>query len=242
MLLALVAAFMIFPGYMVKSTVNTVGPTAMGVDVHLEKAIFRMARGKMTLRGLFIGNPEGFNTKSLCEVDMISVRIDPRSLLTDTVIIESVYVQKPVFTYQKSLMKSNLSVLIKNLEGKEKQKEKKDKKGRKVIIRRLIVKDPMLKLSVKGIPAGAPIPLPDIEMTDIGKDKGGTSVVDVLGRVFGAVLKLATKAALSPVKIVGATGSAAVGTVKGVGKGVVGAAKFLTGTGGKKEDEQQTAP
>lgn len=229
-LVLLIVALLTFPGAMVKSTVNTAGPALLGVDVKLDQATFRLLRGNMKLGGLFIGNPEGFNTKSLCRVGSISIDLEPSSLRTDTIIINEVYIDKPVFTYQKSLLESNLSKLLKSLEGdgnkskkaKNKNKKAKAKKakakkegGRKVIIRKLTINDPMVKLSIKGIPAGAPIPLPDIVMIDIGKKKGGATPVDVITRIFRSVLSLTMKVAVSPVKLLGKGGSAALGLFTG---------------------------
>ena len=229
LLLLLVAALLTFPGLMIKSAVNTAGPTLLGVDVKLDEATFRLLRGNMTLKGLFVGNPEGFNTRSLCEVGTITLDIEPSSLRTDTIIINEVYIDKPVFTYQKSLLESNLSKLLKSLEGKDDGKEKKKEKekkpektgGKKVIITKLTIKDPMVKLGIKGIPAGAPIPLPDIVMTDIGKEKGGASPVDVIKKIFSSVLSLTTKIAVNPVKGVLKGGASAVGFIKDAGVGLV---------------------
>ena len=218
LLVLLIVALLTFPGAMVKSTVNTAGPALLGVDVKLDQATFRLLRGNMKLGGLFIGNPEGFNTKSLCEVGSISIDLEPASLRTDTIIINEVYIDKPVFTYQKSLLESNLSKLLKSLEGdgkKDKEENPKKEGGKKVIISKLTIKDPMVKLSIKGIPAGAPIPLPDIVMLDIGKEKGGATPVHVIKKIFSSVLSLTTKVAVSPIKLLGKGGSAALNLIKG---------------------------
>ncbi len=227
LLLLLAAALLTFPGLMVKSAVNTAGPALLGVDVKLDEATFRLLRGNMTLKGLFVGNPEGFNTKSLCKVGTITMDLEPSSLRTDTIIINEILIDRPVFTYQKSLLESNISKLLKSLDGAEDGKEKKEDEepeetgGKKVIITKLTIKDPMVKLSIKGIPAGAPIPLPDIVMHDIGKEKGGASPVDVIKKIFSSVLSLTMKVAVNPVKSVLKGGVSAVGFIKDAGVGLV---------------------
>jgi hypothetical protein len=104
---------------------------------------------------------------------------------------------------------------VKNKKAKAKKAKAKKEGGRKVIIRKLTIKDPMVKLSIKGIPAGAPIPLPDIVMIDIGKKKGGATPVDVITRIFRSVLSLTMKVAVSPLNLLGKGGSAALGLFTG---------------------------
>jgi hypothetical protein len=49
---------------------------------------------------------------------------------------------------------------------------------------------------------GAPIPLPPVHLANIGKDEGGASVVDVVGKVFGAIFSTVTDVVAGAGKLV----------------------------------------
>ncbi len=265
-IVVLAVALLVFPGQMVKAAVNKAGPAVLGVDVRLEGADFKLLQGDAELKRLFIGNPKGYNTPSLVEVETITVKLDTSTLTKDTIIIEKVFVENPVFTYQKGLLGSNLSKLLKQLEGDKPddgKDQKKDKEaGKKVIINELEIQGATVKLSVKGIPAGAPIPLPTITLKDIGKEKDGASIAEAVAAVFkavlgsitkvvGAVLNVAAKGgevAVDAVKITGgaavgvtkAVGKGALGTTKAVGKGAITAVKGVTGIFSGDDEEEKT--
>jgi hypothetical protein len=56
--------------------------------------------------------------------------------------------------------------------------------GQKVIIAHLLVQNGMVKAKISALPS-APIPLPKIEMADLGKETGGTSIGDALSEIGG---------------------------------------------------------
>ncbi|MBN1670267.1 MAG: hypothetical protein JXR37_04505 [Kiritimatiellae bacterium] len=225
-LLLLATAFL---GSIVKSAVNEVGPAAMGVKVSLQDADFSILRGKARLAGLFVGNPEGFDAPSLCELGEMDVHMRVGSVLSDTVVIDRIYIRAPQFTYQRGLKDSNVGALLKQLEGESEQTDKTDKpdksekakSGKKVIIHELVIEEARVNLSVTAAHKhAAAVELPRIHIRDIGKEKGGASVREALGKVFRAVAGSITNAAASATEAAKRAGEAAKdGILKGVAKG-----------------------
>ena len=216
----LIALLIVFLNSIVLKTINEVGPAALGVPVTLQDAQVRPFRGKTTLTGLHVGNPEGFKTAGLLDLGSIAVQLDRASLLTDTLVIQRIAIDGLVVTYEKGLLNSNLGALIDQLSAAEEVPEAaeetgQEKSGKKVVIEKLVIADSQMNLSVTGAAAltggGAlPIPLPKITLTDLGKEKEGVTLVEAVAHVLKAVA--------------GATGTALAGSAKllGEGAGAVG--------------------
>ena len=219
---------------LIKTSVETIGPQVTGVAVTLEKVSLSLLKGELKLKGLVVGNPEGFSTPSAMSLGSFEARLNVKSLLSDKIIVEQVLIKAPEITYEGSLKGSNLSKLMEQIGGDEeppaeekKPEEKPQPKeqaegGKKVIINDLLIEDARVNLSISGLGGhAAPLPLPAIHLQDIGKEKDGASIPEVIGMVFGAVFKAVTTVVTGSVNLVGKGAVAATGAaVEGVGKGV----------------------
>lgn len=236
-LAAVLVLLTVFAGRAVEQTVRSAGPLLMGVPVQLDHATVRIVRGYVSLDGLKVGNPEGFHTGHMVSVKHVHVKMDVRSMLTDTLLISEIVVEEPDISYEMSLTGSNVGKLAARFESdspvdRDMEKHRAGKPAKRVRIDRLMVKDGKVRLSTRLLHGvNAPIPLPDIEMKDIGKDEE-TTLGQAVARVFKSVLSSTTAVVTSSGKLVvdGATaaGSAAAESAKAVGKG---AAKAFSGIG-----------
>ena len=253
-LVAIVLILNFFGGRVIRHTVNVAGPLALGVPVTLEEADFRLLRGFVKLNGLKVGNPEGYKTDSLFEVDELLVDLDTRSLMGGVVHIRKIAIDGPRITYERGLTASNLSDLLEGLEKGEKTEEKpvekpEEKKaapadeggGVKVIIDEINITGARLKVSLtvaQGL--SAPIPLPPINLVDIGKETGGAGVMEIITRIIRAILGTVTNVITGSAKLLGdgavavgkgavAVGGAAVDGVTAVGGAAVDGAAAVGG-------------
>lgn len=231
-LAVVVASF--FLGSVIKTSVNTLGPELMGVDVKLDSASVSPLRGKASLKGLVIGNPEGFKTPSAFELGEIYVDLDLKSLASDRIIIRKILIDAPEITFEGSLKGSNISKLMEQIgsaskeepeeEPAEKPAEKESAEGgKKLQIDEFSLEGAQLNVSM-GLMLGKSIPvnMPPIHLEGIGKEKDGASVAQVTREVFAAV----TGAILDAVKSSGAL----------LGKGAEKAGE-LAGQGAEKAGE-----
>ena len=220
---------------------NAAAPGVLGVPASLDAADLSLVRGHAALRGLHVGNPEGYKTDGLLDLGSVSVTLDNSTLLSDTIIIKEIAVADLVLTYERGLLNSNLGALIDRLSAGEDRAEEtaaeEKKAGKKVIIEKVVVSGIRMNVSVTGAAAltggGAiPIPLPTITLTDLGKEKDGVTFVEAVGNILKA--------------IAGAAGSAlaGAGNLLGQGVGAVGDGAWAVGagavnlvTGGAKPDE-----
>ncbi|OGV78282.1 MAG: hypothetical protein A2340_08690 [Lentisphaerae bacterium RIFOXYB12_FULL_60_10] len=232
-------ALVMLGGRTIKAVVNTAGPAFMKVPVTLADAEFRPFRGLIHLQGLHVGNPEGFKSDGVFDLGGIRIQLDPGSLLTDTIHIESIRIDDPVITYDLAFGKSNLGVLLKQLESASTSDAGKPaaSSGKKVIIDELIISGARLRLSSTLIGgAGAPIPLPVIVLRDIGKEKDGATIAEVIAGIVRAIVNVVTQVVTGlggfikdGVIMVGDAGAAALGTVGKVGSAAVGAVGAVGG-------------
>lgn len=215
-LLALFLVLFFFGGPVIKNSINTVGPVVLKVPVTVKDVQFYPVRGLVRIDELVVGNPDGFKTDHLFNLKQLLVRLQVRSLFTDTIVVKEVSVIGPEVTYESTLTGSNIGALQKALAGEEKEAGSEEKApaeepakaetpGKKVVIEKFVFDEGLVNLSLPGMMGTAmPIPLPAIEMTDIGKDEeGGASLTDVIGEVFSAIFSAVTQVVTSSGKLIG---------------------------------------
>lgn len=232
-LLILVAALMLSLGSIIKTAVTTAGPKLAGVPVQLAKVTVNPFSGLVHIKGLIIGNPQGFNTPSAMELGEFKVDLAMGSLFTDTIVIKQILIDAPQITYEKSLKSSNLSTLQENLapKGPAAKPEAAPAPEKKKAAKKVIIEDFQLngaKVNVTITALGGKkmtLPLPDIHMKDIGKKSGGASPAEVISEVFNSITKAVTEAASSVGDAAGKALKDAGGVATDAAKGATDAAK-----------------
>src|SRR5690242_13773529 len=87
----------------IKRGVETFGPKLTKVDVKLDTVSLSILSGSGKVKGLFVGNPEGFKSPSAIQVGTASLALQPSSILSDKVVIHSINVQGPEITFETDL-------------------------------------------------------------------------------------------------------------------------------------------
>jgi uncharacterized protein involved in outer membrane biogenesis len=237
----------VFAGTLVKNTVNVAGPRLLGVPVSVKAVQVSLLTGRFGVTDLVVGNPEGYRTPACIRLGTLDVGIRMRTLLSKVMIIERVYVKAPEITYETGLKGSNIGAIQESLGSGETDvaPSKPSDEGQKVQINDLLIEDGEIRISLVGMQGSAmPVALPTIHMTDIGKESGGASLKDVLGKIFGAISGTVTSAAKGlghgaeilgkgTVKTGKAVGEGAVTAGKAVGEGAASAGKAVTEGAGK---------
>src|SRR5512133_2494882 len=101
---------------LVKRGVETVGPRITKVDVKLDAVNLSPFSGSGKIKGLLVGNPEGYKTPSAIKVGSATLGVQPRSLFADKVIINTINVEAPEVTFETDLRGNNLSKILANLD------------------------------------------------------------------------------------------------------------------------------
>jgi hypothetical protein len=256
LVLLLVIAIVFFAGPVVRNTVNKVGPGIMGVPVTLGDAKVSLLQGRIQLKDLVVGNPDGFKTDSLFAMGALNIDIDMASLFTDTIVVREIAVIGPEVTYEMTLSGSNVGALQEKMAGDPAETTEAPAEaeapapadeaapGKKVVIEKFLLNEGQINLSLPAMMGTAvPLPLPPVELTDIGKEKPA-GLTDVVGKIFGAIFGAVTQVVTSSGKLLGdgvkavGHGAAAVGGVAVDGATAVGGAAVdgVTAVGGAAVD------
>lgn len=198
-----------FLGSIVKTGVNNVAPRVTQTNVQLADASLSPA-GSGTLTGFAIGNPAGWTDTNAIYLGKIQFDVAPTSVLSDTIVINSLIIEQPELTYETRLVNSNIADLLKNIEASlgpsASKAEDPNAVPKKFIVKHFRLTDGKVTIGVGA--AALPVPLPSLELNDLGVKEGGLTAgqlsVAVLRQVLGNVVTATTGAALKSGSTLGA--------------------------------------
>lgn len=212
-LVAAVVLVGVFMDSIVKKAVETVGPQLTKVEIKLDGVSLSPLSGSGQLKGLFVGNPEGFKTPSAIKVASVKVAVDPGSLLSDKIIVKEINVQAPEITYEGPIntKNCNLNKILANLEEAtggsgdqpaDKNKPAGDKEAsaqKKLQVNDFVVTGAKLNLNVSSLGGKTmTVDLPDIHFKDLGTGTNGITAGELakkfMGEVTGNVAKIVPQA------------------------------------------------
>ena len=188
-----------YGGQIAKDGINTYGPEFLGVDVVVDDVDFSILGGNLSMSGLVIGNPEGFESEHAFRLGSVKVELDRNSLFSDHIIIDQVRITAPEVIMELGKGGNNLSKLQETIEAQMGLTEEEEAEpAPNVTIRNFYLTDASFKLV--GLPAGLKSPeveLPDIHIKNIGTSEGaeeGTSFADASGEIIAVIAASATTA------------------------------------------------
>ncbi|MEM1223224.1 MAG: hypothetical protein AAGH40_10695 [Verrucomicrobiota bacterium] len=204
----------------IKHGVETFGPEITQTSVTLESVNLSVLSGSGTLKGLNIGNPEGFKSENIFALGEITVDIDPGSLMSDTIVINRLHILQPEISYEKTLSSSNVQELLKNIEsftgsGSEKTEEAPEESEgatKSVVIKELLIDEGKIYVGALGV--GQTVPLSKIEMSNIGEDGKTISMAEVMDIILSQVTNSIGPAIANAGVLLQDGGKAALNTIK----------------------------
>jgi uncharacterized protein involved in outer membrane biogenesis len=203
----------------IKAAIEKYGSEITGVSVALDGVRLSPAADEGLVSGLRIGNPQGFKTPQAVSVGSIDIAFDRASLARDVVLIHRIAVASPRVSYEAgSGGRSNFDVIQHNVEqhlGKEPRQVK--SAGKKLIVEHLEIRD--IKVTYTPIlleGKGFEISLPDIELRDLGKAKGGLTPGELAKAVTEALMTRMTRAITNTLKGAADVTRSVTESVKGI--------------------------
>lgn len=186
-----------FIGPIVTKAVNTVGPKITGTKVELASASISPLTGGGSLKGLFVGNPEGWTGDKAIYLGEVRASVQPGSLLGDHIVVNEVFIDSPEFVFEKKLFGgSNIDALLKQIEtntgggGKPVETapagEKAPGKPLKFAVKSFRLQNAKMSLVAGG--QIITVPLPPLTITDLGVAEGGITADQVATAVLKRVL------------------------------------------------------
>jgi len=208
----------------VKEGVETFGPKITKVTVNLDSVHLVLFTGSATIKGLVVGNPEGYKAPQAISVGLAELGVNPFSILSDKVVIRTVHVVSPEITFEGGLGGNNLGKIMENVNAIATKGGKPStnaaspaasQPGKKIEVDDFLITG--AKVHVRLTDLGGKemsLTLPDIHLTDLGRDSDGLTPADLTRTVLKAVTGATIKAV--------STASAGLGKdVENLGKGAV---------------------
>jgi len=195
--------------------------------------------GSVEILNLRAGNPPQFSHEHLLKLDRFLLELDPDTLESDTLIIKEIHLEKPHVVYERKIRTDNLTAFQDTLSIAAIQQEErtddalekqaiKEAETKRVIIEHLIVQGGTVRAKISKLPT-TPLPLPTIEMKNIGKEEGGASLSEASTKIFSAfydaiigVAANATGYATDSLKGAGSLTTDTLGSVVGTLGGLIG--------------------
>ena len=189
---------------LVKTGVETLGPKVLGVPVTLKEVDVSLLSGgkdmRVSLNELIIENPAGYKTDYAFSLSNIRVLVDRNSVLTNTVVIDEIMLDRPVITFEGSLRCGNLGNIQDNLK-RSTSSEPYYKFEKYVHIKKVIMRNAKINLSLfkEGILVKN-LTVPNFQLRDIGKASGGTRFPKAFAAIFDSIYEAVIKAVMKPSK------------------------------------------
>lgn len=222
----------------IKAGVETVGSKVTGVAVRLESVSLSLLSGSGQIKGLIVGNPPGFKTPWAINIGAASLVLEPRSLLSDKIIIKSINVQQPEITFETDLRANNLNQILANAQATAGSRAtpaatpapaaqpRGAKASKKLQVNDFTIKGGKIHLSVAALGGqSATVTLPDIHLADLGQGPEGITAAELTQRVLEMIEKEASQASAG--KLAG-MGKEALKMAKGLGKGDTNSVEKVT--------------
>ena len=173
---------------LVKQAIEHWGPQITGVAVRVASVKIEATEGRGTIRGLFVGNPRGFEAPHALTLGEMRLTIDPASIAKDVVVIKELLLVAPDVVYQRGKGSNNLEVIQKNVDAwvaKNAGEKKADAgPGKKFVIENAIIRDGKAHFGT-----ALAVPMPDLHLRDVGRKSNGATAGEAVKQVWGAMLR-----------------------------------------------------
>ena len=203
MVVIVIGGVFFYADRLTKIAVETAGSQALGVTTTLEKAKLSLLGGSVSLTGLQVDNPEGYQTDFLLKMGKGTTKVDLGSVTSDTIQVEIIRLENLEMTIEQKGLESNLGQILKNIEEYTKTDKPKpeNETGKKIAFQRIEIIKPIARVKLLPIPGQVeviPIELGDITLENISedRDKAELTVVviqKIMVSLAEAVLKSGTE-------------------------------------------------
>ena len=216
-----VVLFTMFLDGLIKQGVETVGPKLTQTTLKLDGVSLSLLGGSAALKGLVVGNPQGYKAPNAFVSQHLSVKLSPSSLLADKVVIHSLRLDAAEINVEGTPTDNNLTKILANVESaipaSTSSAPKEPAAGKKLQLDDFVISNAKLNFTFPLLGGkSTTVPLPEIHLTNLGQGPEGITPEELIRRV--------TKEITSNAAVVGdvalkSLGGVVTDAVKGLGKG-----------------------
>lgn len=201
----------LFLGDIVKKGVETVGPNITKVTIKLDEVHLSLLAGSASLKGLVVGNPEGYQARQAISASTIAVGVNPLSVLSDKIVLRSIFLESPEITFEGGLGGNNLSQIMANINATSKtggtvatNTPAPAQSSKKFEVDDFLITGAKVHVNLTDLGGKQmTLELPPIHLTDLGKNEEGITATDLSRNVLNAILSATLKAVSNSSKDLG---------------------------------------
>lgn len=211
----------------VRATVEAQASAQLNVPARLGSADVGVLGGTVGLGKFSLGSPKGFEAPSMFTVDAVDVGVAYRELARTPIRVQSIRIDRPTLLIERGPGGLNVKALIDGLPPADP-----DAEVVRLIIGRLTVDSATVRIrpGLPGLPESIELPIPTIEVSNIGTADGaenGAAVRDLVLTVISALTDAAAKSDRLPKELKDVLAldvqQLAREKIRGVGKEIEGA-------------------
>jgi len=195
LVVAAVIAVSLFLDKAIKKGVETVGPKVTQVAITLDDVKLSILSGSGEIKGLEVGNPEGYKSPQAIKLGSASLAVVPGSLLTDKIVVKHIRVAAPEITIEGTPKNNNLTKILENVQqvtgGSSTSTNQTSEPAESGTTKKLQVDEfTLTEAKVTYIVAGQSFQLtvPDIKLTDLGTGPDGITGAELTNLALSKLL------------------------------------------------------
>lgn len=174
----------------IKSNIESTTSEMLETSVDVDDVAISILDGSGTIDGLTIHNPKGFSDKPAVKLQQIKMKVDLYSLLSDTVVVKEIHIQKPELFFEQKGASNNLNTLTGKLGGDSSSEVN-------LVVDHLLVENGRVTLTAeigkeeKSLEAD----FSEIEIEDIGRS-GNNTMEQAMRQILEPILQEAAEEAI----------------------------------------------
>jgi hypothetical protein len=173
---------------LVKRAIEHWGPEITGVAVRVAQVRIEPTEGRGTIKGLFVGNPKGFQAPYALKLAEMRLTLDPASLTGNVVVVRELLLQAPDMVYERGQGSDNLTVIQRNVDAWVARNTAPASGPAK----RFIIEHARITGGKAHFGTTVSSSMPDLHLRDVGKKSNGATAGEVVKQVWGAMLRSVT--------------------------------------------------
>ena len=212
--------------------VNTWGTVIAKTEVRVRDIDTGLFDGQVTLKDIYVGNPQGFSLPRMLSAGTVFMRFDCRTIFSSPLIIDRIEIDSTDIAYERIGRKDNFKMLLPNtgLPASAEQAAGADtatsaphrgkQKGGKLVIRDLVIREARVTAIVSSSGSKAlSFTLPELHLENVGGSSGAPPA-EVARQVLAALYERILSSSGPGNKISGPADTASPSPGDGVRKGV----------------------
>lgn len=168
-----IIGFSLYGENMIKKGVETAGTKALKVAVKLDNLNLSLFKGAVGINGLTVANPQGYEHQTLLELQSGNITTKLKSLMSDTVQIESINLDGVSVSIEQKGLSNNLQDILNAIPKTDEPAATSDKPSKKLHIKQLKISNVKVNVKLLPVPGKADtiiLELEPIEMSNLGSD------------------------------------------------------------------------